>query len=177
MVWPEVPKLRSLPVKCKFPLAAIQSTFVVRPWSLYTSKRSAVGLATLGARLSGTASWPLVGWAVTALVVPFTVQLEGRPTPPLGVAGVQAVPFQVRTWLAVGAVEATGRPWRPSTTGDAAGPVMSLPSWMAPMAVEVAAGNCEAAAVPDKLLKPGCAQVGAALSLAPVTNWFAAQVP
>src|SRR6516162_1495712 len=144
MLCPEEPKLRSLPVKCKFPLAPIQSTFVVRPWSLYTSKRSAVGLATLGARLSGTASWPLAGCAVTALVVPFTVQLEGRPLPPpppAGVTGAQALPFHVSTWLAVGAVEATGRPCRPSTTGEDAVPVMSLPSWMAPMAVEVAAGR------------------------------------
>ncbi len=47
---------------------------------------------------------------------------------------------------------------------------------MAPWDVEVAAGNCEGAAVPERLLKLGCAHVGAPAFTA-VTNWFAAQEP
>jgi hypothetical protein len=44
-------------------------------------------------------------------------------------AGAQAVPFHFNTWLAVGAVAATGRPCKP-TTVSAVAPVAS-PVWVA----------------------------------------------
>ena len=56
-------------------------------------------------------------------------------------------------------------------------PVMSLPSWMAPWEVAVAAGNWVAAAVPERLLKPGCVQVGVPPAFTAVTYWFAEQLP
>ena len=67
-----------MPPKVTKPLELIEKTFVVSPESLKTSKRSAVGLATLGARVRVTAFWFARGWAMTAFVVVFVTQLEGH---------------------------------------------------------------------------------------------------
>src|SRR5487761_168426 len=65
-----------------FPLGVTQKAFAVLPGSSYISNKSAVGAVTFGAMVSGTASWPEIGCAVTALVAVFSAQLDGNPPLP-----------------------------------------------------------------------------------------------
>jgi hypothetical protein len=73
--------------------------------------------------------------APTIEVVPFARPLmDEMPLPLLDAfAGVQKLPFQVRTWFAEGTLEETGRPWRPITVWEVELPERSPPAVKLPM--------------------------------------------